>query len=323
MSIHAGIFLAAALMAAQAMAADRPGADRSSQASSGMAAEHPHHEHGAAQPPSDGTERPKVASQGKRQGRDWTQYPLITPAMRKGERDRMSTGLVEKNIETDFFEVFAPDSSVEGARRKVAVEPEGTAIKALPKLGNYYWVTARQEKEGQVTVASTPYYFGEPGPAPTKMLLEQKHELEIIPQPLPREHGAWRESEKWSFMLRFNGQPLANTALRIETEFGTQSSFTSDEKGRVTVLFPRDFRPDEKKPGQGDHSHRPRRAKFVLATAHDDGGTHYLTTFNFTYSADADRNRDLLAGVGFGIFGMLLAAPLLRRKKLDNNTREA
>lgn len=255
----------------------------------------------------------------------WTNQPIISPVMRRGARDRMSAGLVAKNLEPEAFEVFAPDSSVAGARRTVAVDPEATAIKALPRLGNYYWITARQEKDDQVTVASTAHYFGEPGPAPTRLLLEQKHELEIIPQPLPREHGAWRESEKWSFMLRFNGQPLANTALRMETEFGSKTGFVSDARGRVTVLFPRDFKPDEKQPGQGAHSHGPRRARFVLAAEHDDGGKHYLTAFNFTYSADPDRSRDLFAGVGFGVFGMLLAMPLLRRRKPDSNknTREA
>lgn len=250
----------------------------------------------------------------------WTRQPFITPVMFRGGRDRMSTGLVEKNIETDFFEVFAPDSGVADARRKIPVEAKGTVIKALPRLGNYYWVTARQEKDDQVTVASTPYYFGDPGPAPTRLLLEQKHELEIIPQPLPREHGSWRESEKWQFMLRFNGQPLANTTLRMETEFGTRTAFASDEKGMVAVLFPRDFKPAEKTPGQDGHAHGPRRAKFVLVAEHDAGGKHYLTAFNYTYSADADRNRDLLAGVGFGVVGMLLAAPLLRRRKTSPNT---
>jgi hypothetical protein len=320
MSKHAGIFLAASLLALQGMAIadEKPGAARQPRALSGMSAEHQHHEHGAAQPSAGSAEQPGASGQGKRQGRDWTKYPMITPVMRKGERDRMSTGLTEKNIVTDFFEVFAPDSSVADARRKVPVEPEGTVVKALPKLGNYYWVTARQETEGQVTIASTPYYFGEPGPAPTRLLLEQKYELEIIPQPLPREHGAWRESEKWQFLLRFNGQPLANKALRMETEFGTKTAFISDEQGRVSVLFPRDFKPVEKKPEQGGHSHGPRRAKFVLAAEHEDGGKHYLTAFNYTYSADVDRNRDLLAGVGFGVFGMLLAAPLLRRKKVEN-----
>lgn len=314
MRIHVSIFLAASLMAAQGMATaeDKPGASRSSPAPSSLAAEHHHHEHG-------GTQQPGEPGQGRRQGRDWTQYPLIAPEMRRNERDRMSTGLAAKNIATDYFEVFAPDSSSKGARRQVAATPEGAAIKALPKLGNYYWVTARQESGSQVTVASTPYYFGEPGPAPTKLLLERKHELEIIPQPLPREHGAWRESEKWSFLLRFNGQPLANKALRMETEFGTQTAFVSDEQGLVTILFPRDFKPAEKKTAPGGHNHGPRRAKFVLAAEHEEGGKRYLTTFNYTYSADVERGKDLLAGVGFGLFGMLLAVPLLRSRKKEDN----
>ena len=36
----------------------------------------------------------------------------------------------------------------------------------------------------------------------------------------------------------------------METEFGTKTAFTSDEKGMVTVLFPRDFKPAEKTPGR-------------------------------------------------------------------------
>lgn len=288
--------------------------------------QHEHHDHGPAQATATaGKPADTTADSAKRQGRDWTKYPLIVPVMRMGERERMSTGLIAKNIETDSFEVFAPDSRAKDARRPVAATPEGAAIKALPKLGNYYWVTAREVKNDQVTVASTPYYFGEPGPAPTKLLLEQKNELEIIPQPLPREHGAWRESEKWEFLLRFNGQPLANRAVRMETEFGTKTTFVSNENGLVTVLFPRDFKPAEKKSEQGSHSHGPRRAKFVLTAEHDDSGKHYLTAFNYTYSADADRGKNLLAGVGFGLFGMLLATPLLRRKNTENNknTKEA
>ena len=41
--------------------------------------------------------------------------------------------------------------------------------------------------------------------APTELLKEPRHELEIVPEPLPREHGSYRESEKWRFLVRFNG----------------------------------------------------------------------------------------------------------------------
>ena len=260
-----------------------------------------------------------AARQGKWQGREWTQYPLLTPMM-GGGGDRAVAKLAVKNLQPAELEVFAAEGPADRLQRQFPVTPEGTRIEAVtPKIGNYHWVRAREEAEGKVTVASTAYAFGNAGAAPTKLLLKQKSELEIIPQQLPREHGAWRESEKWQFLLRFNGQPLAKKEVRMETEFGTKTAFVSDEQGMVTVLFPRDFKPAEKKPEQGGHDHGPRRAKFVLAAEHDDGGKHYLTAFNYTYSADAARDRNLLAGVGFGVFGMLLATPLLRRKKPENN----
>ncbi len=70
-----------------------------------------------------------------------------------------------------------------------------------------------------------------------------RHELEIVPDPLPREHGRYRESEKWRFLVRFNGQPLPGQPVTLETEFGTRTSFTTDAAGFATVLFPRDFKP--------------------------------------------------------------------------------
>ena len=74
-------------------------------------------------------------------------------------------------------------------------------------------------------MASTAYVFRQPRPGADQMLLEQKHELEIIPQPLPREHGSWRESEKWQFLLRFNGQPLANKAVEDGNRVRHQNGF--------------------------------------------------------------------------------------------------
>jgi hypothetical protein len=282
-----------------------------------VAAEHRHGDHGQAQAaPEPGV--PADPGRGRRQGQEWTKYPLITPVMRPDAgRDRMGAVLAVKNLETGALEVFAPKPGGEGVGRPFPVTPEGAEIKALPKLGNYYWVVAREEKDGRVGVASTAYYFSEPGPAPTELLKVRKSELEIIPQPLPREHGAYREAEKWRFLVRFNGQPLPHKPVKMETEFGTKTVFTSDAKGMVTVLFPYDFKPAAPEHGRGHHG--PRRAKFVLAAEHDDQGRHYHTAFNYTYSPDDERTRNLWAGVGFGVFGMLLATPLLRRKKVGGN----
>ncbi|BAN36347.1 hypothetical protein SCD_n02545 [Sulfuricella denitrificans skB26] len=258
-----------------------------------------------------------AAGQGKWQTREWTKYPLITPMMGRGG-DRAVAKLAVKNLQSAELEVFAAEGPDDRLRRQFPVTPEGTRIEAvMPKIGNYHWVSAREETEGKVTVASTAYFFGNPGAAPTALLLKQKYELEIVPQPLPREHGSYRESDKWQFLLRFNGQPLANNELKMETEFGTKTAFTSDAQGWVTVLFPLDFKPVD--PAKTHDQHMgPRKGKFVLAVEHDEGGKHYLTAFNYAYSPDAITGKSLMAGAGFGVFGMLLAAPLLRRKKAAN-----
>ncbi len=250
---------------------------------------------------------------GARMGRDWTRYPLLQPAM-GGRGERGSSTLALKNLDAAVLDVYAPDGPDESKHRQIEITPEGAKVTPVsPKNGNYYWASAREEKDGHVNVASTAVYFSNPGAAPTRMLLERRNELEIIPQPLPREHGSYRESEKWVFLLRYNGQPLANHEVKLETEFGSKSAFTSDANGRVTVLFPYDFKADE--PAKADGHHRgPRRARFVLAAQHEAEGRHYLSAFNYTYSPDATRGRSLGAGMGFLVLGMALAVPLWRRK---------
>lgn len=307
--------VALALACASAMAEGRPAGARPA---AEAVHQHGQHDHAPAQAvESPGNPAAAAAGPGKWQGREWTKYPLLTPMMGRGG-DRAVAKLAVKNLQPAELEVFAAEGPADRLRRQVSVTPEGTQIEAVsPKIGNYHWVSAREEAEGKVTVASTAYAFGNPGAAPTALLLTQKYELEIIPQPLPREHGSYRESDKWQFLLRFNGQPLANKELKLETEFGTKTAFTSDAKGLVTVLFPLDFKPAD--PAKAHDQHMgPRKGKFVLAAEHDEGGKHYLTAFNYAYAPDATTGKSLMAGAGFGVFGMLLATPLLRRKKADN-----
>jgi hypothetical protein len=270
------------------------------------AAQHEHHHGGmasAAQP--EKTERGQAM-------RQWTRFPLLTPG-RPGE-ERAAVTLKPVGIETSEVQVFASDGPADKRRINVPVEEGGARIEpAAPKLGNYHWVVARSETEGEVRTASTAVYFSNPGAAPTAMLATPKHELEIVPQPLPREHGQYRESEKWNFLVRFNGAPLGNQPVTLETQFGTRSSFMSDEQGRVVVLFPRDFKPAQAG-RDGGRDMGPRRAGFVLAAEHEADGKRYLTAFNYSYSPDADRDRSLAWGAAFGLLGMIAAAPLLRRR---------
>ena len=247
----------------------------------------------------------------------WTRYPLLAPGMAKSG-ERMAAALRPLGIDATEVQVFAAGGPPERRRVAYPVGAEGARIEpAAPKFGNYHWAVARSETADEVRVASTVWYFSNPGPAPTALLQESRNELEIVPERLPREHGAYRESEKWDFSVRFKGAPLPNLPLALETEFGSRVSFVTDSAGRAVVLFPRDFKAGGSEAAGGRHG-GPRRAKFVLAAAHEAEGRKYLTAFNYTYSPDPERERSLAWGAAFGLLGMVAATPLLRRRTEKN-----
>ncbi|WP_265945978.1 hypothetical protein [Dechloromonas sp. A34] len=243
----------------------------------------------------------------------WTRMPLLLPAGGRGERAAAQVKAV--GIAAEALSVHAPGGPPDARQRNFPLTAEGAKIaSAAPSVGNYHWLVAREASPELVKVASSVWYFGNPGPSPRALLGEPKHELEIVPDPLPREHGSYRESEKWRFVVRLHGQPLAKQPLTLETEFGTRTTFFTDSAGVATVLFPRDFRPPpaDAEGGRGGHG-RP-SAKFVLSTETDQGGQRFLTAFNLTYGPDPERGRSLAWGAAFCLAGMVAATPLLRRR---------
>jgi hypothetical protein len=244
---------------------------------------------------------------------NWTRLPLLAPG-RTPPGDRSAARFVPRNLEVKAIEVFAPDAAANHARVEIPVGPEGGEFRAPKRQGNYYWASARQTTKDAIVTASTVRYFSNPGPAPTKLLLRSKGALELIPQPLPREHAYYRAAEEWPFLVRYRGRPLAAAIVTLDTEHGTHATFVTDERGLARVAFPLDFKPTEPS-GAGAHGgHGPRRAAFALGVEHNDGGVRYLTAFNYAYTPDAFDRKNLWAGLGFAFFGMALAAPLLRRK---------
>lgn len=271
------------------------------------AAQHDHSQHAAAPV----VQRPAA--------REWTRLPILAPVMSRGG-ERSVAAVRPLGIESTEVTVFAAGGPAERRRVVYPFGPEGAKIDAAaPTVGNYHWVIARQESEGEVRVASTVWYFSNPGPAPTDLLKQAKHELEIVPFPLPREHSTYREAEKREFLVRWNGTPLAGKTLTLETEFGSRSSFVTDALGIATVLFPRDIREPTGR-GADESMMGPQRGKFVIGTEHEADGKRYLTAFNYTYSPDPDRTRSVAWGAAFGVIGMVAALPLLRRRAVKADT---
>lgn len=270
------------------------------------------HDHGAA--PLAGTaSAPLGRPAGSPPARDWTTLPLL---LGKGERGERAGALIAvRGLTASGVTVYASEGPA--GRRKVdyPVDMEGARIESVaPKTGNYHWVIAREESPDSVRVASTAWYFGNPGDSPKDMLQVSKHELEIVPAPLPREHRSYREAEKWQFLVRFEGKPLAGQRVSMETEFGSRSVAVTDADGHAILVFPLDHKPSS----EGNDPRQ--RGRFVLATENEANGKRYLTAFNYTYAQDPDRHRSLAWGAAFGLLGMVAATPLLRRRSSNEGT---
>jgi len=245
--------------------------------------------------------------------RIWTKQPLLQPG-RTARGERSSGTLVPQGIAAAHVTVFAAEGPAEGLRVDYPVDAAGAKIASVTsQIGNYHWVVAREETPDLVKIASTAWYFGNPGASPKDLLTAPKHELEIIPAPLPRERSRYREAEKWDFQVRFDGKPLTAQPIVMETEFGSRVTAVTDAEGVASVVFPRDFKPARE--ASGERNDMRRTGLFVLSTEKAHHGKRYLTAFNHHYAQDPERNRSIAWGAAFGVLGMVAATPLLRRRK--------
>lgn len=280
-----------------------------------MAEEHAGHAVGAAG--MNGAGRPAA----------WTAFPTLKTRMSSESRERRAVTVVPQGLVANSIEAYSNNLEDAKAHRQLPLEMAGARLDK-PESGGFHWLTAREEQAGQVRVASTVHFFSDRGGQnPTGMFMQQKHELEIIPQPYPREHSRYRANEDWKFLVRFNGKPLANQKVLMETANGSKAELASDAQGVITVRIPDDFRAETRQKNGEAHDHGRRSSDFVLATEYAEGGKSYLTAFNASYGTDAFYQRNLAMGLGFTLLGMIGAAPLLRQRKdakqADEAAREA
>ncbi|MEY3760733.1 MAG: hypothetical protein RIR39_2224 [Pseudomonadota bacterium] len=248
----------------------------------------------------------------------WTSLPILKTKTTGTNRENTVITIVPQNIVSANIDAYSNNLKDADARRQLPMGMAGAKLDK-PATGGFQILTAREEQEDSVHMASTVYYFGERGAKnPTEMFMQQKNELEIIPQPYPREHSRYRANEDWKFLVRFNSKSLSNQKVTLETSNGSNVQIQTDAMGVLSVHIPDDFKPEEKKKEGGAHDHGMRRgADLVLATEHIDGGKTYLTAFNSAYGADAYDKRNLAMGIGFVLLGMVGASPLLRQKKIE------
>lgn len=246
---------------------------------------------------------------------NWTDAPLLIPDKK---RTRGFKRINIKGLQVDEATVHHGDGEDSWT---VAVQDNAVQIKNRGgKQGGYHWIGALSENGSLVRSVATAIYFPNPGPAPRGMLSLQKTALDISPVHLPREHQHFRAGEDWDFRVSLHGKPLENVPIVFETGNGTRKVFETGRDGLVSIPFPFDF-PEEThaaNPNAQHHSHGPERRKkanFVLTVEQDADGRKYLSHFNYHYTTGAFYRKDLALGVGFALFGMIAAAPLLRKPR--------
>jgi len=245
----------------------------------------------------------------------WTEAPLL--AVDK-KRTRGFKGFTLKGMQAEEVTIY-PGNTEESW----SIEVKDNAVKVKNRggmKGGYHWIGTVSEQENLVRSVSSAFYFPNPGPAPRDMLSLQKSALDISPVKLPREHQHFRAGENWDFLVRLNGNPVANIPVIFETENQTRKVLKTDRHGLVSIPFPYDF-PEESESesaeghGQGHGHARRKKAGFVLTVEQDKGGKQFVSHFNFHYTTGAFYNKNLALGIGFAVFGMMTAAPLLRKPK--------
>ena len=186
----------------------------------------------------------------------------------------------------------------------------------LPKSGvdNYHAAVAVQRDEGFTkTVIQYPYRNGRPsGHSPRELLALNKAPVELVPDPLPREHYRYLTGEAWGFILKINDQPVSDAEVTLSTIYGSRLSARTDGDGRVEFAIPDDF--PKVNPGRRKNPQKP----FVVHAELERDGHRYETTLQAKYRPHPNHWRSTEWGVatlGVGFVAGLLITGVGRRRE--------
>lgn len=189
----------------------------------------------------------------------------------KGERAMFALMNRETNASSHLI---LPDLSTTPLPMKIH-----TVMLPKPKMGGYYALIAEGDNaSGTYSAIRYLSLHGRPANvSPTKLTALSKTALEIVPNPLHREHDRYTASKSYRFLLRFQGKPLADTAVTLETHDTPAQIYTTDSTGAFSITLPNDF----KNVKVGRNENRP--SEFLLSVRHSDGLKTYSSTLSMPY----------------------------------------
>ncbi len=201
----------------------------------------------------------------------------------------------------------------------------GTNQKQIPfkSMGkdNYHALVASRINNG-VEESAIRYIYGRGKPtghSPKALTQLEKSTLEIVPDPIPREHWHYKAGHEAAFIVRYQQQPLASVSVSLATDRASIVNATTDAHGRVVFTVPDDYQVD--KPGRREN----KPAELLVHVKHEDNDQHYASWLSADYEANPKQWKSTQMGVfvaaGGFIFGTILTG--LGRKTSNKKGRDS
>jgi hypothetical protein len=220
--------------------------------------------------------------------------PLASPPQHQHRRGPRQ--LVLSIADDAQAELWKPDLT----RQAIDIQQGKVTFKGTG-VDNYHAIVA-QRTDGKLTESAIRYHYarGKPsGHSSTELTAANKSTLEIVPDPIPREHFHYHSDQTWDFIIRFQGLPVADRQVTLKTTNGSQVEATTAADGRVSLHIPDDF-PDMVA-GERDK----RSAEFTVSTRYTEADQMYQSTLNAAYKVNPHHWRSLNLGIVVLGIGML------------------
>lgn len=192
-------------------------------------------------------------------------------------------------------------------RSELSLKDSVAAIKPSG-VDNYHLLYAvRETSELHETALRYHYMNGRPSNrSPSDLVQADKAPLEIVPNPLPREHARYTSERPAAFLVRYQGKPLADQPIVLESSNGTRWFTKTDNKGNIVFHQPSDFQHI----GKGRDNNPP--ADFVVHTRHVDGGREYRTSLSAPYYVNPRHWQSFEGGLWATLAGFIAGLGILQ-----------
>jgi len=202
-------------------------------------------------------------------------------------------------------------------RLELPIEARGKA--AIPRTGvdNYHALVANRQ-EGKLHESAVRYLYrrGKPsGHSPSELTGLEKLPLEIVPDPLPREHRRYTGDREERFLIRYRGEPLSGVWVGLETTHGSQLEAVTNTEGRARFVIPDDF--PRVVPGRRNNP----PAEMVVRAGYTDDGTLYRTNLSAPYYTNPSNWNSFGAGLFMLGAGFLAGVMIMRRSAVQKGGR--